>query len=89
LWFLSVLTFSVAIAILPSLGRTITPAPENVISQPLVTALTVTRGDVPLYRSRITLLPGVTPAPEDGVTAISVWIIRRNSLAPEIWRLRR
>jgi hypothetical protein len=55
----------------------------------LVTALTVMRCDAPLYRSRITLLPGVTPAPEDGVTAISVWIIRRKTLAPKIRRLHR
>jgi hypothetical protein len=68
------LTFSisVAVSILPALGRTITPAPENVIPQPMVTALTVTVGDVSLYRSRITLLPSVAHPPEDGVTAIPV-----------------
>jgi hypothetical protein len=54
----------------------------------MVTALTVTGGDVPLYRSRITLLPGISLTPEDGVTAISVWIIRRKALAPEIRRSR-
>jgi hypothetical protein len=46
-------------------------------------------GDVSLYRSRITRLPSVAHTPEDGVTAISVWIVGRNALAPEIWRLRR
>tara|TARA_R110002110_G_scaffold21093_1_gene84193 strand:- start:151 stop:375 length:225 start_codon:yes stop_codon:yes gene_type:complete len=73
---------------LPALGRTISPTPENVISQPLITVFPVTRGDVSLYRSRITLLSGVAHTPEDGVTAISVWIIRRKALAPETWRLR-
>jgi hypothetical protein len=52
----------------------------------LVTTLTVTGGDVTLYSSRITCLPGVAHTPEDGITAISVWIIRRKALAPEIRR---
>jgi hypothetical protein len=38
----------------------------------MVTALTVTGGNVTLYRSRITLLPSVAHPPEDGVTAIPV-----------------
>tara|TARA_R110002094_G_scaffold63219_1_gene73679 strand:- start:187 stop:354 length:168 start_codon:yes stop_codon:yes gene_type:complete len=53
----------------------------------LVAALTVKGGDVPLYCRHITLLPSVAHTPEDGVTAVSVWIIRRKALAPEIRRL--
>jgi hypothetical protein len=83
------LTFSasIAIAALPTLGRIIPPAPENVIPPPLVTALAVTSGNVPFYRSRITLLSDIARTPKDGVPTISVWIVRRNPLAPDIRRL--
>jgi len=74
---------------LPTLGRTISPAPENVISQPLVTTLTVTVGDVSLYRSGIPCLPGISLTPKDRVQTLPNRIVGRNPLAPEIWRLRR
>lgn len=88
-YFSTLLTFSasIAIAALPTLGHIIPPATENVIPPPLVTALAVTNGNVPFYRSRITLLSDIARTPKDGVPTISVWIVRRNPLAPDIRRL--
>ncbi|MCH2861564.1 hypothetical protein K3V64_14735, partial [Listeria monocytogenes] len=72
---------------LPALGRSITATPENVIPPPLVTALAVTGGNVAFYRSCIPLLSDIACTPTDGVPPISVWIVSRNSLPPNIRRL--
>lgn len=71
-----------------ALRHSIPPAPENVIPPPPITALAATGGNVPFYRSRITLLPDIAPTPKDSLPTISVWIVGRNPLAPNVRRLR-
>ena len=53
----------------------------------MVTALVVAGGNVPFYRRCIPLLSDIAHTPKDGVPTISVWIVRRNPLPPDIRRL--
>ncbi|MBM1258945.1 hypothetical protein JQU16_22400, partial [Ponticoccus sp. SC6-60] len=75
------------IAALSTLGRSITPTPENVIPPPLVTALVITGDDVPLDGGGITFLPDITPTPKDGVQTLPNRIVGRGALPPDIRRL--
>jgi hypothetical protein len=51
-------------------------------------ALTIAEGYIPLQLSCTPLTSGVAHTPKDGIPTISVWIVGRTPLPPDIRRLR-